>query len=398
MFVLNRPRHWIDYLLLCLRILWGGTGIVNLFQTDVDGFYVWLGALGYTLSCIVPFLIHCIERVPRYLPVLADLLFTGGLFLLLFHYFDLTELGYTTFSFFQVPAFLIGYFSRGWHGCWTVVILNTYPFVLSGGVPDLTFNRLADEIFNLSILFGVGFCFQKIVSSYQKINHMYKVIQEQNKTLELYAKQIEKLTLLEERNRLSRDLHDTVGHTFTTTITGMDAVYYLIDIAPSEAKASLRELLHLTRNGLDEVRRHIHQIAPEKDEQSLSSALSQICNQFAHHTGTTVKLNTEGDEYPVSENLRIVFIRCLQESLTNAKKHGKATAVTIGLKFEENQVSLRIEDNGVGPKGGVTKGFGLQSMTDRLTNLNGSLELVPKDKSGMIIVCKVPILTKISGS
>jgi signal transduction histidine kinase len=220
---------------------------------------------------------------------------------------------------------------------------------------------------------------------------MYEIIQEQNQTLELYSKQIEKLTLAEERNRLSRDLHDTVGHTFTTTIMGMDAVLYLIDLSPEEAKKSLRELLHVTRNGLDEVRRHIHQIAPEKDELPLSASLSQIGHEFALHTGTSVELAVSGAEYPVSEQVRWTFIRCLQESLTNAKKHGSASRVQVDLLFGEDAVKLRIANNGrVADK--LVKGFGLQAMTDRLANLHGTLEVESDERRGMAVVCTVPVM------
>jgi len=393
LFVLHKPKHWIDYLMICLRLIWGIGGIGGLLATEVEQSYIAIGVMGYLIYCLVPFLIYLMDKTPRYLPIVAEFVIACSLFIFLNHFFNLSELEFTNFSFFQVPALLIGYFSLGWHGCWAFIVLIIFPNLFSDGFTPLSIGQYVDTIFNICILFIIGFCFQKIVSSYQKINNMYKVIQEQNKSLELYAKQVEKLTLLEERNRLSRDLHDTVGHTFTSTIMGMDAVYYLIDASPSEAKANLKELLHITRNGLDEVRRHIHQIAPDKEEQSLLAALLQIGNEFSLYTGTKVLISTEGEEYPVSEQIRLTFIRCLQESLTNAKKHGEANQVNVELTYKEDEVRLRIEDNGKGITGELKKGFGLRAMTDRMKNINGSLEILTK-KNGLILICSVPILSR----
>lgn len=350
--------------------------------------WFWLGLTGYLLSSCVPVILYLWKQVPRYIPVLAELLITGGLYTLL------PEVEESVFAFFQVPVLTLGYMCRNWHALWAVVAICLLPVLVSGGIPDMPRRTFIDGEANLAILFGIGFCFQKLVTSYQQINGMYGIIQEQNQTLEVYAKQIERLTLAEERNRLSRDLHDTVGHTFTTTIMGMDAVYYLIDQSPQEAKNNLRELLHVTRDGLDEVRQHIHQIASDKDKQSLAPTLEQIGSEFALHTGTQVDLDTVGAEYPVSEQVRLTFIRCLQESLTNAKKHGRASRVKIELAFEPEMIHLRIADNGTGAAA-LTMGFGLQTMTERMANLNGTLQISSSPSGGTVIECTVPIMQQV---
>lgn len=378
-----------------MRAVWFVGGIHNLhFQSrefaeatgiQWDKSTIWFVTAGFALSFVVPLTLFLIRKVPRYVPILAELAISGGMYL-----FYSTSTG-GGFDFYNVPVLTLGFISIGWHAVWSAVIgLGVLP-ALSGWIWGFSLASVGDEVFNLAILFGIGFCFQRLVDSYQKIRGMYRIIQEQNQTLELYSKQIEKLTLAEERNRLSRDLHDTVGHTFTTTIMGMDAVYYLIDLSPEEAKKSLRELLHVTRNGLDEVRKHIHQIAPDKDELSLSVSLAQIGAEFALHTGTKVEIETIGTEYPVSEQLRWSYTRCLQESLTNAKKHGFATHVRVALAFGRDHVKLSIADNGKGTDE-LTKGFGLQAMTDRMANLNGTLEAVSGVDKGTVIVCSVPVM------
>lgn len=393
MAALKQHWHWFMYVVVGIRFLWFISGSFSLLEYNGRaselgmslGSFVTLGVIGYFLSFSVPIVLYLMKKIPPYIPILAELLIICTL------YGFLSPAADMGLSLFHVPVLTTGYISLGWHALWaSVAVVGIVPAVFSS-IAGLAYARTVDEFVNLAMLFGIGFCFQRLVVSYQKINGMYSIIQEQNQTLEVYSKQIEKLTLSEERNRLSRDLHDTVGHTFTTTIMGMDAVYYLIDSSPEEAKKNLRELLHVTRNGLDEVRKHIHQIAPEKDEQSLSLNLLQIGNEFSLHTGMKVNLETAGSEYPVSEQVRLAFIRCLQESLTNAKKHGLASQVQMELTFERKAVRLRITDNGKGADE-LVKGFGLQGMTDRMANLNGTLEVTSSSGKGTIIVCTVPVM------
>jgi signal transduction histidine kinase len=361
---------------------------ILLTKFEVSRGLLLLGIAGYLLSCLVPFGLYLLKNVPRYIPVAAELLITGGLYLLL------SEMDGTIFEFFNVPFLTLGYLSAGWHTLWVAAAVFVLPVVFPAGSTDLSPGMFADATANLLTLLGIGFCFQKLVVSYHKIKGMYGIIQEQNATLEVYAKQMERLTLAEERNRLSRDLHDTVGHTFTTTIMGMDAVYYLIDVAPQEAKQNLRELLHITRNGLDEVRGYIHGIAPDREEQSLVLMLKQMSNEFAQHTGMKVLLEPVGAEYAVSEQVRLTLIRCLQESLTNAKRHGMASLVQSELVFRQDSIMLRIEDNGKGTDE-LTKGFGLGAMMQRVANLNGTLEWVSSSGKGMVIICVLPVMTHI---
>lgn len=375
-------RHWFDYVVFGIHAVWSVLAIRSLFeQSDIRFWELAIGVLGYLITCFVPFVLYRVKR--PFLAVLSELIIIGALYVLV----PKTE---AVFDFMHIPVLLISYMAWGRHALWALAAVFVYPIVLSEDSLSLPRDVFIDEMVNLGILFGIGYCFQKMVYSYIKMNGMYKVIQEQNQTLEVYAKQIEKLTLSEERNRLSRELHDTVGHTFTTTITGMDAVYYLIDLAPDEAKKSLRELLHVTRNGLNEVRKHIHEIADDHEQHSLLEHLSQIAGQFAAHSGTDIKIDTMGTAYPVSDRVRMTLVRCLQESLTNAKRHGNATAVRIALAYEPHQLGLAISDNGRGDAN-LTKGFGLTAMTDRLSGVNGSLAITSSPDGGTTVRCAIPM-------
>lgn len=386
--LVDKPNHWLDVVVFGLRMIWCVLGVLSLIYDAGDtGFALVLKAAGFLLCGTVPVLLYLRRGMPRFAAPAADLLLLG----VMFEASAGLERG--PFAFFQVPMLMLGYLSGGWHALWALAAALLGPFVLADEPIGMEREALVDAVANLAILFGIGLIFQKLVGSYQRINGMYGVIREQNRTLELYAKQIEKLTLAEERNRLSRDLHDTVGHTFTTTITGMDAVYYLIDLSPEEAKKSLRELLQVTRGGLDEVRRHIHQLASDQEGLPLSRTLTQIASEFALHTGTKVALESTGVEHRLPEQSRLALIRGLQESLTNAKRHGGATCIDVHLAFGQEAVCLRVTDNGLGASA-IQEGFGLRAMADRMANAGGSVQWSTAAGQGMTIECAVPAQRK----
>lgn len=297
------------------------------------------------------------------------------------------------------PIMVIGFLTDRKNAWWTAPV-----FIV--GMPVIYFFLLHSEkgvgqlfsfILNAGLFFAIGLSLQRVVTSNDKTEklleenqHQYHLIHEQNHVLEQYANQIEQLTLVEERNRLARELHDTVGHTFTSVIMGMDAISYLIEASPEKAKQKLDVLRDVTRKGLEEVRRSIHQMVPKEGDMLLSQQLSRLANEFALHTGTQIHFTTVSDEFEIPEQTKLSLVRCLQESLTNAKRHGRATTVEIVLTYAEDQVSLRIEDNGIGAEQ-LKMGFGITAMQERITALQGTLQVRSLPEQGTVVHCFIPV-------
>jgi len=270
----------------------------------------------------------------------------------------------------------------------TVVLIP----VLAGVLYDYPLEMISNELLDNTIMFVIGVCFRMMISAHLKMKEMMRTIQHQNHTLEMYAGQIEKLTITEERNRIAGELHDTVGHTFTSTILGMEAVCLLMDKAPEQAKEQLKQLAEYARVGFEDARRHIHQIAVQEDEPSLAERLSRISDEFGEYTGTRVSMEVSGEEplAAASESVKIAFIRCLQETLTNAKRHGHATEIRVQLAFRPESVALTVTDNGSGAEN-LSGGFGITSMNNRVASLNGTLEISSKAGAGTRVVCTIPL-------
>jgi signal transduction histidine kinase len=296
------------------------------------------------------------------------------------------------------PLMVIGFLTDRKNAWWTAPIFMlampaAYFFILHRG---MGVGELFSIILNAVLFFAIGLSLQRVVTSNEKTEKLlaenqgqYLLIHEQNNALEQYANQIEQLTLLEERNRMARELHDTVGHTFTSVIMGMDAVSYLIETAPDKAKEKLDVLRSVTRNGLEEVRRSIHQMVPGEGDMLLSQQLTRLANEFALHTGTQIRFTTVGEEYEIPKQTKLSLIRCLQESLTNAKRHGRAASVEIVLNYVEDQVGIRIEDDGVGTEQ-LKVGFGINAMQERISALQGTLQVSSALGQGTVVQCSIP--------
>ncbi|CAN7725861.1 sensor histidine kinase [Paenibacillus sp. LjRoot153] len=297
------------------------------------------------------------------------------------------------------PIMVIGFLTDRKNAWWTAPIFMlgmpmTYFFLLHSG---MGVGQLFSFILNAVLFFAIGLSLQRAVTSNEKTEKLlgenqrqYHLIHEQNNVLEQYANQIEQLTLVEERNRMARELHDTVGHTFTSVIMGMDAVSYLIEVSPEKAKQKLDVLRNVTRGGLEEVRRSIHQMVPSEGDLLLSQQLSRLANEFALHTGTQIHFTTVSEEFEIPKQTKLSLIRCLQESLTNAKRHGKAASIEIVLTYADDQISLRIEDDGIGTEQ-LKMGFGITAMQERISALQGTLQVRSTPEKGTVVHCFIPV-------
>ncbi|MBY0146231.1 sensor histidine kinase [Neobacillus niacini] len=315
---------------------------------------------------------------------LLELIFSG-LFLIVGCYF----LGVYS-SFLAYPALCAGIYSKPGKGRWWLWAgFSSAPFlaVLAVGLDHLGLGVIDGFFF-----FGIGISVAKVIEAEKKAQILLVENRRQNQLLEEYAKQIEKVTLLEERNRLARDLHDTVGHTFTSVIMGLDAASYLIKTSPEKAQEQVDMLSGVMRESLGEIRTQIHQISPSGEREELPSQLEKIANEFAVHTKTTIHLEFIGhQDINISSQATITLIRCLQESLTNAIRHGHANKIMITLKADSSHMILLVQDNGIGIRE-VSYGFGLNGMKERLESIQGGLRIESKENEGTIVTCYLPIM------
>lgn len=386
----QRKWHWLDYVLFLIRTIWI-TNIGNVIFIGTTGLNKWILLLWASCIYIIPHLFYRpgLIKFPKY--VIAEVLLTGSLFIYLSIQYDISE----TYGFLFLPMLTVAYACQVRPLIWLGPFLYISIFLAGTLAGDL----LADEGFfallaDTTIFYGIGFCLGRmtIVNNANKV--LIASIEEKNEDLEYYSKKIEELTIKEERNRVSQDLHDTVGHIFTSVITSLDALPFLYRTDKIEAEKSIKEISDLARDGLHDMRKTIHQISP-MTHQTLLESVQELIVDFMKHTSTDIKLIVEGEATKVGERIKFTIIRCIQEGLTNAKKHGQATIINVTISFNQEELIVLIEDNGVGFSE-LHLGFGLSSMQDRISALAGTVEFYSKLNDGMRITCNIPMAKEVS--
>lgn len=384
---------WVDWFIFFLRLCWylSGTLYFFLHKEELRGQSILLFVGILTVSYIVP---HIFWRPgyknPIFYPI-AELIVAGGASI----YFNIVSQMNLGSSMILMPLLMIGYLATKQTAKWAFpLFLLVLPIPRLWTIDNIPYFLQYIDIF---IFFGFGACFNYVIHSQKKTKRIieentkqYKLIQEQYRVLQQYAEQIEKVTLLQERNRLAQELHDTIGHHFTSVTVGLDAVAYLLETDLDLAKQKIEKLADVSRRGLEDIRKHIHQIAPTEHNAPLSSLLHQIAANFKENTDTEVQYQMQGKEFPISKNIKLVFIRCLQEALTNAKRHGGASKIIIDTLFTDSKIVLTIENNG-SPIDVLHPGFGITAMKERIAQFHGNLDITSEKHRGVKLTITVPI-------
>jgi len=194
-----------------------------------------------------------------------------------------------------------------------------------------------------------------------------------NRQLRAYALEAESLAETRERNRLAREIHDTLGHTLTGLAAGLDACLVLVEAAPEAARAQMQKLAQVARHGLTDVRRSVSALRPETLEKlPLREAVTSMAREFQETSGMRVQLAVLGWPEHLRDDQEETIYRIVQEALTNANRHGQASQATVTIGTEPGRMFLIIADNGRGCEK-AEPGFGLRHMRERLELLHGRL-------------------------
>ncbi|WP_301249235.1 sensor histidine kinase [Paenibacillus vandeheii] len=237
----------------------------------------------------------------------------------------------------------------------------------------------------------IGIWASSVAKAYEQKNELALKVELQNKLLTLYTAEIEKMTLHEERNRMSKELHDTLGHSFISLIMSLDASIALLDRKPEEVRDRLIRLRALAEQNLDDMRNIVHEMG-EEEESSLTQQIESFVTHFQEHTGTELTVNLLGTEPRMRFEVRQAILRVIQESFTNALKHGKASQLHLKLEFGESTIQLIVQNNGqLIDK--LNYGFGLTTMKHRIEQLGGSVSVYSKEEAEAIteVRCEIPL-------
>lgn len=203
--------------------------------------------------------------------------------------------------------------------------------------------------------------------------------------------EIAQMTALEERNRIARDIHDSLGHALVALNIQLEAALTLWNIDAEQAYASLKEAKQLGSDALTSVRTSVSEIrADALQGKILEQALDALLSEFQSTTRIepTTQINLT---YPFPNAVNVAVYRIVQEGLTNICKHAQATAVHLSLVTTQQTLQLSLEDNGGGFCPNLRKsGFGLQGMQERSAALGGQITVTSGARKGCRIAASFP--------
>lgn len=232
---------------------------------------------------------------------------------------------------------------------------------------------------------------EKINDLNEKLNTANEELLHANEELEKFAQESQLIAKTKERNRLAREIHDTIGHTLTSIIAGLDAAMAILPISSEETKNQLETIREVARHGMTDVRRSVNELRPDVlEREDLLAAINQTILEISSASNVLIEFNNEIEQMRFNEDEENIIYRIIQESITNSIRHGNATKVVIDLVKEYSIIRLTISDNGYGAKDKEIKyGFGLTHMKERLDMLKGSLTI--ENENGFKIIATIPI-------
>ncbi|AZQ39261.1 sensor histidine kinase [Streptomyces cyaneochromogenes] len=207
--------------------------------------------------------------------------------------------------------------------------------------------------------------------------------------LEAYAARVAELSAATERNRLARDIHDSLGHHLTAMSVQLEMASDFQTLDPDAAQRALNEARRSVRLALGDVRQSVRALRDEATRPTLAAALAALAQDGAAGPRVTVEVSGDEDGYGAVE--LTALYRAAQEAVTNARRHARASQVTVVVRLAGGAARLEVTDDGRGfaPDAAVA-GFGLLGMRERVHLVAGSVEVDSSPGAGTQVTVTVP--------
>jgi signal transduction histidine kinase len=280
-------------------------------------------------------------------------------------------------------------------GCYTHRLINNDIFM------PISEDQIGHFWFGSVLSFGLTILFlQLLVNAVTTEQKSRQELALANERLQQYACKIEELATLQERNRIAREIHDSLGHTLTVFNFHLTAALRLFHSNPSKAEELLQEAKDLGNSALQEVSQSVSSLRTDPlHGQPLAAAIGDLIDKFWQNTGVMPHCEIDPQLDVVDDPARmlcdrykVAIYRIVQESLTNMSKYAAMTHATIQISQADQSINLLISDNGRGfDLHKNTTGFGLQGMQERVMLLAGQIEITTAPDQGCQITVMLPL-------
>lgn len=218
-------------------------------------------------------------------------------------------------------------------------------------------------------------------------------LQAAHSRLKDYAQQVAELAVAEERNRLAREMHDALGHRLTVAVVQLEGSQRLIPNDPGRAAQMVGAMREQLKEALTELRQTVAQLrADSATDRPLTDSLRQLALSFQEATGLPVQLALPTDFPSLPAGQRLALYRAAQEGLTNVHKHAQAKQLWLTLSPADGQLSLVIEDDGLGLSPDLVPGrYGLRGLQERAEQLGGACNCYTRPGGGTQLHFQIPL-------
>jgi signal transduction histidine kinase len=223
----------------------------------------------------------------------------------------------------------------------------------------------------------------------REVERLVAELKDANDKLRQYADQVEELATLKERNRLAREIHDSLGHYLTVVIVQLEAAMTVIEKDREQSVDVLRKAQGLAQKGLADVRQSVVALrAAPAEKRSFLESLNTLIEE-CRVSGLPAEFQLLGTPRHLSPSVELTLYRAAQEALTNVRKHSHARSATVTLNYLTDAVSLQVHDDGIGATE-ITKGFGLVGMHERVQSLGGEVKIKSGSNQGFTLEVGLP--------
>jgi signal transduction histidine kinase len=307
------------------------------------------------------------------------------------------------------PAFLMLAF--GFYGLtfgvlplrWAIPLVATLSFALawrfigfSGGFNQGGLAIIFSFVISGAFAVMLGLYISRIIDTTREKQH---VIEELEATRGELAQAERQAGILEERQRLAGEIHDTLAQDFTSVVLHLEAAEQALGVDPTAARQHLDQARAAARQGLSEARSFVWALRPDVvRHEPLAQALRRVAGRWSEECGVPAHLELSGEPRALPAPIEATLLRAAQETLVNVRKHARAAQVNLTLTYMEDEVILDVQDDGAGfqPDGGLPPdssqagGYGLVSLRERAAQLGGSLQVESAPGEGTTVVLGLP--------
>ena len=290
----------------------------------------------------------------------------------------------------------------------TGILLYVMVVINIGWLSDWQWSQVYTSLLSLIPAFAFvalfSLVFRVLEQQRDRAERLLRKLEESNAELEQahaqlqdYANEVEELTIVRERTRLAREIHDTLGHYLSILNIQLETIGKLQERDPARAVVEIAEARRVAAQSMQEVRNAVTALRPTSVAVlNFAEAVTQLGKEFERNAPeTALTLDLETELPPLSPDISVALYRAVQETLTNIRKHAEASKVLVRLRYEDGTLDLLVLDNGKGMALTAPErqgeGFGLVGLRERIELLGGQVSYGSAEQGGYRVTVHAPV-------